>query len=70
MYPLNDEVLAATIIDCLLYRGEVITHAGTSYRLEKRKTIFPFESTDNGNQLRRTASTTIKNKNKQEQMSL
>lgn len=45
---LNDEVLATAIIDCLLYRCEVIKFAGTSYRLENRKTIFPSESTVNG----------------------
>ena len=37
---LNDEVLATAIIDRLLYRCEVIKLAGTSYRLENRKTIF------------------------------
>lgn len=37
---LNDEVLATAILDRLLYRCEVIKLAGTSYRLENRKTIF------------------------------
>lgn len=36
---LNDEVLTTAIIDRLLYRCEVIKLAGTSYRLENRKTI-------------------------------
>ena len=39
-HTLNDEVLATAIIDRLLYRCEVIKLAGTSYRLENRKTIF------------------------------
>ena len=56
---LNDEVLATAIIDRLLYRCEVIKLAGTSYRLENRKTIFTSESAANGKQLRRAASTTI-----------
>ena len=56
---LNDEVLATAIIDRLLYRCEVIMLAGTSYRLENRKTIFTSESVVNGKQLRRAASTTI-----------
>ncbi len=42
---LNDEVLATAIIDRLLYRCEVIKLAGTSYRLENRKTIFHNETT-------------------------
>ena len=50
---------ATAIIDRLLYRCEVIKLAGTSYRLENRKTIFTSESTVNGKQLRRAASTTI-----------
>jgi len=37
---LNDEVLATAILDRLLYRCEVIKLAGTSYRLENRRTIF------------------------------
>lgn len=41
---LNDEVLATAIIDRLLYRCEVIKLAGTSYRLENRKTIFCSEA--------------------------
>lgn len=56
---LSDEVLATAIIDRLLYRCEVIKLAGTSYRLENRKTIFTPESTVNGKQLRKDASTTI-----------
>lgn len=56
---LNDEVLATAIIDRLLYRCEVIKLAGTSYRLENRKTIFTSEPTVNGKQLRKVASKTI-----------
>ena len=52
-------VLATAIIDRLLYRCEVIKLAGTSYRLENRKTIFPSEPTVNGKQLRKAASTPI-----------
>lgn len=53
---LNDEVLATAIIDRLLYRCEVIKLAGTSYRLENRRTIFSSESTVNGKQLKIVAS--------------
>lgn len=56
---LNDEVLATAIIDRLLYRCEVIKLAGTSYRLENRKTIFTSEPAVNGKQPRKAASTTI-----------
>ena len=52
-------VLATAIIDRLLYRCEVIKLAGTSYRLENRKTIFPSEPTVNGKPLRKAASTPI-----------
>ena len=55
---LNDEVLATAIIDRLLYRCEVIKLAGTSYRLENRKTIFSSDPTVIGKQQRRAASTT------------
>ncbi len=37
---LDDTVLATALLDCLLYRREVIKLSGTSYRLENRKTIF------------------------------
>jgi DNA replication protein DnaC len=37
---LNDESLAAALLDRLLYRCEVIKLTGKSYRLENRKTIF------------------------------
>ena len=40
-------------------RCEVIKLAGTSYRLENRKTIFTSESTVNGKQLRKATSKTI-----------
>lgn len=40
---LDDEVLATALLDRLLYRCEVIKLAGTSYRLENRKTIFKQE---------------------------
>lgn len=56
---LNDEVLATAIIDRLLYRCEVIKLAGTSYRLENRKTIFSSDPTVIGKQQRRAASRTI-----------
>ena len=41
---LDDEVLASALLDRLLYRCEVIRLAGTSYRMENRKTIFNNES--------------------------
>lgn len=47
---LNDEVLATAIIDRLLYRCEVIKLAGTSYRLENRRTIFTAGQNVNGKQ--------------------
>lgn len=56
---LNDEVLATAIIDRLLYRCEVIKLAGTSYRLENRKTIFTSKSNNNGKQLSKTDSKNI-----------
>ena len=37
---LEDEVLATALLDRLLYRCEVISLDGNSYRLENRKTIF------------------------------
>ncbi|MBK5277884.1 MAG: IS21-like element helper ATPase IstB [Bacteroidia bacterium] len=37
---LDDEVLATALLDRLLYRCEVISLAGKSYRLNNRKTIF------------------------------
>lgn len=37
---LNDESLAAALLDRLLYHCEVIKLTGKSYRLENRKTIF------------------------------
>lgn len=37
---LNDESLAAALLDRLLYHCEVIKLSGKSYRLENRKTIF------------------------------
>ena len=37
---LNDEALAAALLDRLLYHCEVIKLSGKSYRLENRKTIF------------------------------
>lgn len=37
---LNDEVLAAAILDRILYKCEVIKLSGKSFRLENRKTIF------------------------------
>lgn len=37
---LGDEVLAAALLDRLLYRSEVIRLSGNSYRMEHRKTIF------------------------------
>jgi len=37
---LDDEVLAAAILDRLLFRCEVVKLSGKSYRLENRKTIF------------------------------
>ena len=56
---LNDEVLATAIIDRLLYRCEVIKLAGTSYRLENRKTIFNPESNASGKQSSKAASKNI-----------
>ena len=37
---LNDEALAAALLDRILYHCEVIKLSGKSYRLENRKTIF------------------------------
>jgi len=37
---LDDEVLATALLDRLLFRCEVISLAGKSYRMENRKTIF------------------------------
>lgn len=37
---LNDEVLAAALLDRLLYRCEVINLTGAGYRMKNRKTIF------------------------------
>jgi len=37
---LDDEVLAAAILDRLLFKCEVVKLSGKSYRLENRKTIF------------------------------
>ena len=37
---LDDEVLAAALLDRLLYRCEVIKLIGLSYRMENRKRIF------------------------------
>lgn len=37
---LDDEVLATAILDRLLFRCEVISLTGKSYRMENRKTIF------------------------------
>lgn len=37
---LDDEVLAAALLDRLLYRCEIINLRGKSYRMENRKTIF------------------------------
>jgi DNA replication protein DnaC len=37
---LDDEVLATAILDPLLFRCEVISLTGKSYRMENRKTIF------------------------------
>jgi len=37
---LNDEALAAALLDRLLYHSEVIKLTRKSYRLENRKTIF------------------------------
>ena len=62
---LNDEVLATAIIDRLLYRCEVIKLAGTSYRLENRKTILTSGSSYVG-----LLPQLYKLNNKQEQMSL
>lgn len=54
---LNDEVLATAIIDRLLYHCEVIKLAGTSYRLENRKTIFHDETQTQDNVKKRTTKT-------------
>lgn len=54
---LNDEVLATAIIDRLLYRCEVIKLAGTSYRLENRKTIFHNEPTTQESNKKKTMKT-------------
>jgi len=40
---LDDEVLAAAILDRLLFKCEVVKLSGKSYRLENRKTIFENE---------------------------
>jgi len=37
---LDDEVLAAAILDRLLFKCEVVKLSGKSFRLENRKTIF------------------------------
>ncbi|QEC51499.1 DNA replication protein DnaC [Anseongella ginsenosidimutans] len=37
---LGDEVLTTALLDRLLYRCEVIQHAGQSYRMKHRKSIF------------------------------
>jgi DNA replication protein DnaC len=37
---LDYEVLATAIVDRLLFKSEVISLTGTSYRMENRKTIF------------------------------
>jgi DNA replication protein DnaC len=37
---LDDEVLATALLDRLLFRCEVISLSGKSYRMENRKTIF------------------------------
>ena len=37
---LNDEVLAAALLDRLLYKCELIQLAGSSYRMKNRKRIF------------------------------
>ena len=54
---LNDEVLATAIIDRLLYHCEVIKLAGTSYRLENRKTIFHDDTPTQDNVKKRTTKT-------------
>ena len=41
---LDDTVLASALLDRLLYKYEVISLKGTSYRKENRKTIFKHES--------------------------
>jgi DNA replication protein DnaC len=41
---LEDEVLAAALLDRLLYRCEVVKLSGNSYRMENRKTIFQPDS--------------------------
>jgi len=45
---LGDEVLAAALLDRLLYRSEVIQLNGNSYRMEHRKTIFQNKNTAAG----------------------
>ena len=37
---LDDEVIATALLDRLLYRCEIVSLSGTSYRLKNRKTIF------------------------------
>ena len=37
---LDDEVIATALLDRILYRCEVVSLSGTSYRLKNRKTIF------------------------------
>ena len=37
---LDDEVLATALLDRLLFRSEVVSFSGTSYRINHRKTIF------------------------------
>jgi len=37
---LNDEVIATALLDRILYRCEIVSLSGTSYRLKNRKTIF------------------------------
>jgi len=37
---LDDEVLATALLDRLLYKSEVVSLSGTSYRINHRKTIF------------------------------
>jgi len=37
---LNDEVLAAALLDRLLYKCELIQLSGSSYRMKNRKRIF------------------------------
>lgn len=37
---LDDEVIATALLDRILYRCEIVSLSGTSYRLKNRKTIF------------------------------